>query len=165
LHLWPPLLLLLPFSIAIRFCAAARPPILFFAFVPSSVLLLRVEFAARIESRRIGRASPRPRSPTRLLFVYLSRRRRRSQARVVRFACCFVLLVFAFVSGWLEAAGSANLGFRSAAGWSPPAMGATRAPRRRRRRGWGAPARRRPPRPLAAGVAEPVRLDPGGSRR
>ena len=43
-----------------------------------------------------------------------------------------------------------------------PVMGAMKAPGRRRRRGWGAPARRGPPRPLAAGAAEPVRLDPGG---
>ena len=41
-------------------------------------------------------------------------------------------------------------------------MGATKASGRCRRRGWGAPARRRPPRPLAVGAAEPVRLDPGG---
>ena len=41
-------------------------------------------------------------------------------------------------------------------------MGATKALVCRRRRGWGAPARRRPPRPLAVGAAEPARLDPGG---
>ena len=43
-----------------------------------------------------------------------------------------------------------------------PAMGATKASGRRRRRGWGAPARRRPPRPLVVGAAKPVRLDLGG---
>lgn len=50
-----------PVAPPLRFCAAARPPILFFAFVPSLLLLLLllcVEFGLRIEPH-IGRASVR----------------------------------------------------------------------------------------------------------